>query len=107
MKKAELALLDAVMRLRKELDEGFVRLAVHGSALDPDFHPVAVHARELCARGAGLHVQLEDQSAAAAKRRWPTGMSSTWMMTSSTSGLRSKLPMSGITRRSGRRKCRG
>ena len=44
---------------------------------EPQLHAPAMLAGELRARRARLHMQLEDHSAAAARRKWLRGMSST------------------------------
>src|SRR5262245_2858540 len=64
----------------EKLDQGVVRLAVHSFFPNSDLEPLAMPARELGARRAGLDVEVEDQTVAAAMRgaRWFTTISTTY-----------------------------
>lgn len=79
----------------EELDQRFVRRSVHCARPKPDLQPLAVLARELGARGARLHVKLEDHTVAAATRMLFTTISATYRITRRMSGVRSTLPTGG------------
>src|SRR5688572_33400027 len=87
----------------QEIDQCFVRLAVHRARAQSDLDALAVPAGELGARRAGLHMQLEDHSAAAATRRAPIGKSSTCSRMNRIAGERSMFAIGGTKRRIGRR----
>ncbi len=61
----------------QELDQRLIRASIHRPRRHSDFNPVAVLAGEFGARGARLHVKVEDQTAAAATRMWFTTISAT------------------------------
>src|SRR4051812_47652392 len=87
----------------EERDQSIVRFAFRGRRRQPQLDAPAMLAGELGALGAGLHMQLEDHSPAATMRRWLSGISSTYRITSRTIGERSTRPTGGTQRRSGRR----
>lgn len=81
--------------IRKKGDKRFIRLAVHRARGEADLDALAMVTSEFGARRAGLDVQLENHSDATAGRMCQSTISSTWISTTSTSGVRSNWPTGG------------
>jgi len=81
--------------IRQEGDERFVRFAVDRARGEAHLDALAMATCELGAGGARLNVQFQDHSDAIPGRMFQSTISTTWIRTTSTSGVRSNWPTGG------------
>ena len=80
----------------KEFNQRIVRLAVDGARGEADLDSIAVATRKFRARSARLDMQVENHNDAIPGRMCQSTISTTWMRTTSTSGVRSNWPTGGM-----------
>ena len=82
--------------IRKEGDKRLVRFAVDGARSEAYLDSLAVASCEFRARGSWLDMQIENHKDATAGRICQSTISTTWIRTTSTSGVRSNWPTAGM-----------
>lgn len=82
--------------IRKEGDERLVRFAVDRARGEAHLDPLAVASCKFRTRGSRLDMQIENQNEATAGRICQRTISTTWIRTTRTSGVRSNWPTAGM-----------
>jgi len=80
----------------EEFNQRFVGLAVDGARGEADLDAIAVATRKFRARSARLDVQIKNHNDAIPGRMCQSTISTTWIRTTSTSGVRSNWPTGGM-----------